>query len=1221
MRSFPAIRIEGGFFAPDLLDQVLASELPGQRPGDFGLDGRRNLTDEIAAAFADARALWGVFQHRLERLSEADLATSVTRDAWVIPFLGLLGYELRYNQRAYLVDGLSFAISHRAGETEDAPPVHVVGARQELGRVSPTGRPRLAPHSLLQEYLNRTEHLWGIVTNGERLRLLRDSTYIRKQAYIEFNLTEIIEEQRFQDFAVLYRLLHRTRLPQNSEDASRCLLEQYYQHSVEQGGRVRDHLRDGVEACIKKLANGFLHHPKNVQLRAQVVSNESSLPGEVSQRNGQSPLNAEELYHQLLRLVYRFLFLLVSEDRGLISPNPLYREHYGVSRLRRLLEQHAAFTEHDDLWQSLRVLWKVLCDEKLAGFLQAAPLNGELFAPLDLDENTITNRDLLEAFWHLVYYQETPASMPRKVNYAALDVEELGSVYESLLEFQPQIISQGQIPVFDLIPIGEERRTTGSHYTPTELVNPLIQHALDPVIADRLKSASTKEEKETALLSIKVCDLACGSGHFLLAAARRLGKELARVETNEDEPAPERIREAIRRVIAHCIYGVDKNPLAVELCRVALWLESHESGKPLTFLEHRIRCGDSIVGMTDLEQLNQGIPDVAYKPLSGDNRDVAKLVKKLNATERGDSLFAGKFREVLEKFAQTLWKMENLPENTIAQVSDKAEAFQRWKSSREYQQLQIACHLWTGAFFQNFTDDKIPPITTGTMRQAFLSGRLHDGRLSSFFLPLVQKYRFFHWHLEFPEVFVQGGFDVIIGNPPFMGGLKISGTYGNKYRRWLEVAFDPYAGTADLCATFFRQAFRLLKPGGRIGLIATNTIGQGDTRESGLSVILKEGGKVTFARRFVKWPGRATVEVNLVALHKHDHHALSAIQHSSLLDDQPVDFISSRLDDMPEAEPRRLKSNAGKAFIGSYVLGMGFTLEPEEARCLMSKDPRNSDCLFPYLNGADLNSHPEQKPRRWVINFFDWDIEKVHLYPNLLCIVEDKVKPEREKLRDSIPTQARRKKFWWQYGSAAPQLYATISTLHRVLVRATVSDTHAMVFVPKGWIYGHKVIVFAFDDYFSFSVLQSLIHEIWMRRFTSTMRTDVNYSPSDCFETFPFPQNPSLEDREQAEQVGAEYHEHRRQIMLSRQLGLTKTYNLFHDPSCTDSEIVRLRELHAEMDRAIARCYGWEDLDLGHGFYENERGKTRFTISLEARREVLRRLVELNLELARSIKG
>ncbi|MDW8467599.1 MAG: N-6 DNA methylase [Chloroherpetonaceae bacterium] len=610
MSIYPTIRIEGGLLGPDTLEQLSAEELPGQKPKNFGLNGQRSLTDEIAGVFADARTYWETFCRRLSRLPETDVATSLTRDSWVIPFLSLLGYELHYNSRAYEVAGEKFAISHRAGKTDDAPPIHIVGARQELGRVAETGKPRLAPHSLVQEFLNRTEHLWGIVTNGLKLRLLRDSVYIRRQAYVEFNLKQMLEEQRFNDFAILYRLLHRTRLPRSLDESQRCFLEQYYQRAIEQGGRVRERLRNGVEECLKGLANGFLAHPANAPLRERLSP------------KAQRPLPPQELYRQLLRLVYRFLFILVSEERGLISQDPLYLEHYGISRLRRLLDRRSAYTEHDDLWCSLQVLWKTLSDEELANWLRATPLNGELFEPTDLNRCALTNRDLLKAFWHIAYYQETDAGSPRRVNYAALDVEELGSVYESLLDYDPKIENSGPVPAFHLAS-GSERKTTGSYYTPPELVTELIRSALEPVLEERLKGKKTAQEKEQAVLSMRVIDPACGSGHFLLAAARRLGKELARIRTSEDEPAPEHVRAATRDVITHCIYGVNKNPLAVELCKVALWIESNTGDKPLTFLDHRIRCGDSLVGVLQLRpRCGQGIPRrSAFKPLSGDDRD------------------------------------------------------------------------------------------------------------------------------------------------------------------------------------------------------------------------------------------------------------------------------------------------------------------------------------------------------------------------------------------------------------------------------------------------------------------------------------------------------------------------------------------------------------------------------------------------------------------------
>ncbi len=1209
MNPFPSIRIEGGLLGPEVLDQLLDAKLQGQKPSDFGLDHKRPLTDEIAAVFADARSLWGVFQHRLGRLAPDDLATTVTRDAWVIPFLGLLGFEPRYNPKAWEVDGQTFAISHRAGEDMESPPVHIVGARQELGRIAASGRPRLSPHALVQEYLNHTEHVWGLVTNGLTLRLLRDCTFVRRQAYVEFDLSAIFEEQRYQDFAVLYRLIHRTRLPRSQADVDSSLLERYYQLSVEQGGRVREHLREGVEDCIRLLANGFLRHTGNEDLRCRFS------PGAA----GNDHITAGDLYRQLLRLIYRFLFLLVSEDRGLLSPDPIYREHYGISRLRRLLDSRAAYTDHDDLWQSLRVLWKAFADEKLAAYLSLAPLNGELFSWQDLDACTISNADLLEAFWHLAYYREAAASQPRRVNYGALDVEELGSVYESLLELHPHIQSNGQIVQFELIEEGGERRTTGSHYTPPELVSPLIKHTLEPLLGERLATATTQEQKAAAILSIKICDIACGSGHFLLAAARRLGKELARIRTGEDEPAPEFNREATRDVIAHCIYGVDKNPLAVDLCRVALWLESHTGGKPLTFLDHRIRCGDSLVGLNTLDTLANGIPNEAYQPSAGDDKVLVREAKRRNAGEREATLFKGSFMEALRSLAEPLNNLEKIPENTLEQVRQKTESCQRIEHSNEFERLRLSADIWTSAFFQNYTNGRESILSTQLLFDALSSGSVNNVRLAGLVMQSSAVGRYLHWPLAFPEVFSNGGFDIIIGNPPFMGGLKISGAFGDRYRKWLEFVFAPFSGKADLCAAFFRQAFRLLQPGGYIGLVATNTIGQGDSRECGLAVILQNMGVIRFAKRYVKWPGQASVEINLIGLFKSKSADSKNIAGTTILDDQTVSFISSRLDSETEIQPFHLHQNEGKAFQGNIILGMGFVLGTDESERLIAKDPKNKKCLFPYLNGEDINSHYAQLPSRWVIQFDERDETEARQYSDLWKIVKERVWTERkEKDEKRYPRMVNE---WWKHWNNRQELYNAIAQLEKVLVRSRVSELHMLAFVPKKYIYSDATVVFAFDDEYIFSILQSNIHEAWVWKNSSSLESRNRYTPTDCFETFPFPRQPNVQVKELAKQVGKKYYEHRQQIMADRNLGLTKTYNLFNDSEYIDEDIVRMRELHAEMDNSVIKCYGWGDVDLDHGFHINARGQTRFSISPVARREVLRRLLELNLEIAANEAG
>ncbi|MBC7092624.1 hypothetical protein H5T53_01240, partial [Candidatus Bipolaricaulota bacterium] len=384
------------------------------------------MESEISDAWQEALEHWQAFTHRLERLPETDPATTVTRDQWVVPLLSLLGYELVYTPRAAEVEGKTYFISHRADAGQDAPPVHVVGCRQPLDRRPETGRPRLAPHSLVQEYLNRTEHLWGIATNGFVLRLLRQTTRLTRPTYLEFDLREMMAGKDFADFSLFYRLAHRSRLPRDG--AAECWLERYYQETIEQGGRVRDRLRDGVEEAIKILGQALLAHPANEALRDKVRTNR---------------LGPADYYQQLLRFIYRLLFLLVAEERELLTANPVYREHYSVARLRRLCENRRAYTDHLDLWEGLKLTFHLLADETLGAKLSLPPLNGPLFDPeatADLNDLCLTNRDLLQAFWYLSMYKENDRTPWRRVNYAALDVEELGSVYESLLDYHPTLL-------------------------------------------------------------------------------------------------------------------------------------------------------------------------------------------------------------------------------------------------------------------------------------------------------------------------------------------------------------------------------------------------------------------------------------------------------------------------------------------------------------------------------------------------------------------------------------------------------------------------------------------------------------------------------------------------------------------------------------------------------------------------------------------------------------
>jgi hypothetical protein len=637
------VQFEGNLLAADITTELLTGNIKGQTPADFGLPKSDKLEDEIAIAWGDAKAYWASFQRQLNRLDAEDTATSITREMAVL-LLKSLGYTPVYTAKAEVVEGQTYAISHRAVLPSDSsitnyvrvafpkeilpitnyPPIHIIGCRLDIDQRPPSGTPRLSAHGLVQEYLNKTEHLWAIATNGFRWRLLRDSSLMTRLTYIEFDLEQILNGENFAEFGLFYRLFHRSRLPETADDADKCLLEYYHQESLQQGGRVRDRLRDGVEKALIQLGNGFIQHRDSENLRQKLSNNYELRSRSVSDSlRGVAIGNITNyaLYRQLLRLIYRLLFLMVAESRNLLligedtEKARIYLEYYSIERLRELAERPRYHREgFQDIWQGLRVTFKLFDENWRGQILGLSPLNGDLFGSqtlTDLDDCGIDNYDLLTGIRCLSLYEDK--GQTRRVNYAALDVEELGSVYESLLDFHPQIKQNQGIYEFNLV-FGSDRKTTGSYYTPPQLVQQLIKTALEPVIEEKLKNVtpsrshalhgnvdpealspgtievepqrvhsqpeSGNERLEQALLSIKVIDPACGSGHFLLAAARRIGKELAKVRTGESQPAPEPLRQAVRDVIQNCIYGVDLNPLAVDLCKVALWIEGFATGKP-----------------------------------------------------------------------------------------------------------------------------------------------------------------------------------------------------------------------------------------------------------------------------------------------------------------------------------------------------------------------------------------------------------------------------------------------------------------------------------------------------------------------------------------------------------------------------------------------------------------------------------------------------------------
>lgn len=1264
---YPSIYISGNLISQELIEQLDDDSAVGQRPADFGLESGTRVRQDIARAWTDANDYWRIFKRKLESLKETERGTTETRNQWMIPLLSLLGYDLNFRQQPEPIHEKNYDISHRASNCDDLP-VMIVSAKDELDK-KPEGttRYRMSPHALVQEYLNVTEHTYGLVTNGKLLRLLRDNGRITRLTYLEFNLEKIFEEDLYADFALLYRLLHVSRMPHTQAQVVDSIIEKYYQQAIEAGTRIRSSLSKAVEQAIKLLANGLLQHPANDALRLQL------------QRGEMSSL---DFYQAQLRLVYRLLFIMTIEERRLVYPEKLtdekqrlsdiYYRYYSLQQLRNLAgKKHLVQPRQHNLYIQLWHNFQLLEQQRYAGKLGMQALGSGLFEPgklQPLDSCKMYNKDLLDALYHLSYFTDEESGQTIRVNYGALNVEEFGSVYEGLLEYEAQVSEVNGQWQFVFIK-SDERSKSGSHYTPEELVQPLIKHSLEYLIEDKLK----EKDPVASLLSLKVCDVACGSGHILLSAARRIALELARKQFNEEQPSPSHLRWATRQVINHCIYGVDKNPLAVDLCKVAMWIEAHNPGDPLNFLDHHIKCGDSIVGLAHKEELEKGIADEAFKTLPGDDKAIAAAFLKRNKQERKQQAQAAlEFEQVMSAEVEAIIEQynlfKNLPEHTSEEVANKEKQYRKYEQDYHRKRMKQLTDAQVAQFFIPKTDGNKPYLLTDAEYRKFLRElNKHLGPLQSNKLARAQiigdkeNKNFFHWFLEFPEVFSEGGFDCVLGNPPFLGGQKLSGSFGYNYLEYLRAVFPPL-GAEDLVSYFFRRIFYIIKKGGFLSLISTNTITQGKAREGSLDIILGQNGIINHAVKSIKWPGLANVDVSLITIAKNRFVA------NKYLNNVKVNAINAFLDDSETVKsPFTLFQNDKLGFQGSIILGKGFILEDNEAKLLISKNPNNKEVVFRYLIGDDLNNNIDQSPRRWVINFFDWDISKVQDYHDVYKIVLENVKPQRleiisekkEKGKELGVHDSRSVDEWWKYLWPRPELYEKIRNSNRVLVHTRVSKTHAFAFSPTSYVFSDATLIFAFEEFYRFLVLQSTLHESWSWKYSSTMKGDRRYSVSEAFQSFPFPQILDQQQKQQLEFIGEAYHEHRRQLMLAMQLGLTKTYNAFHareiQPGITTQQlqqldkkaieikfgkevwnlwnhlqktketcsieeaiagIVKLRELHVQMDNAVLDAYGWNDIALCHDFYEvdylPENDRWRYTIHFDARKEVLKRLLELN---------
>lgn len=778
---YTTINIQGNLISEEILRKIENAEANSQSAEHFGFERGSNLRSEIELAWSKIKLEWRHIGDKMENLPPTDPYGTALSRRWMEVFLGSIGFELS-RQKSSLTgtNQQTYPISHTA-ENLDHLPIHIAGfttrdrtERNTLDIKSRDGNSRFSPHGLVQEYLNVTEHVYGITTNGYYLRLLRDSGRLVKLAYIEFDIKRMLDEDKYSEFTTLYRLLHGSRFPKSRDAARESIFDIYYQESIDTGNRIREGLSKAVKESLLALGKGFLQHEDNTALREKISSGN---------------LSPKDYYRQLLRVIYRLLFLMVTEERNLVYDEEdkdqhaqkkklIYQQYYSIARLRSLSQKGFVFeTRYTDLWTGLVNSFRLFDIGSIGIVLGIKPLGGDLFnldLIADLIQSKMSNKLLLECIKNLNEFRDEQNNLV-PINYRSLDVEELGSVYEGLLDLHPvidQIDSGHPDDVNFTFHEGTDRKTTGSYYTRPELVNELIKSALIPVIEERLKEkAGNKEAQIKALLSLKVCDPAAGSGHMLLAAARTIAWYLARIESGEENPAPAIYRKCLRDTIQHCVYAVDMNPDAVELCKLALWLEGHNSGKPLSFLDHKVRNGNSLVGVTDLNVLSKPLPDDAFNPVTGDDAAVCRELKRRNAAFRRrptydlfSSIDIAADKEV--SYGTTvLHEMEWYSQDTLDGVNAVKDRFQRLRASQAHE--ENACHIWTAAYFTTYTTLESPTNPSSEKLAQYFTAPSQYGPLVRLATSLAEDYKFFHWPLAFPDVFSQGGFDVMLGNPPW----------------------------------------------------------------------------------------------------------------------------------------------------------------------------------------------------------------------------------------------------------------------------------------------------------------------------------------------------------------------------------------------------------------------------------------------------------------------
>lgn len=1164
----------------------------------------------------------------------------------------------------------------------------------------------------------------GLLTNGERWMLVNapvGATSSHTSWYSRLWFQEPVTLKAFQSLFGVRRFFGPT------EETLDALLEESLEHQEEVTDTLGEQVRRAVEVLVQCLDKADLD--RNRELLLDVPST--------------------ELYEAGLTVMMRLVFVLCAEERELLLlGDPTYDQCYAISTLRGQLTEEAnlhgpeVLERRHDAWSRLLAVFRVIYGGVEQESLRMPAMGGSLFdpdrfpflegrrkgtrwcetfaTPLPIDNRTVLL--LLNALQ--VLEQKGGALL---LSYKALDVEQIGHVYEGLLEHtvkrMPRVtlglegsqkarnpnlalsemesarldetsvlvktimeatqrsesaienaldkevdestfsrvlsvcggdteLAQRIRPFAHLlkedawgdfivyrenafaVTLGVDRRETGTHYTPKSLTENIVETTLEPIVyvgpsegkpRDRWKLRSSAE-----LLDLKICDPAMGSGAFLVQVCRLLAERLVESWGNEEtagkyvtvdgevkespdgfDPMPVQLNDRLlvaRRLVAEkCIYGVDINPLAVELAKLSIWLVTLAKGRPFGFLDHTLRSGDSLLGLYKLEQLycfDLHADDKTPKKLFAQKidkqiKDALVLRKQLRAIPIRD-IRDVQYMERLDR--QTRQKLEHIEHIADAMIG---EALASGGNERALETAMDNLSIWATAYIEgdNETGRKIIAVARESLSIELPAGK--------------PPRKPFHWALEFPEVFERGGFDGVVGNPPFIFGKNITAKFGKIYNDYLKVENPDASNNVDLCAHFFVRAYNLLRKDSTFGLLATSSIAEGDTRDAGLDRIAKDDSSIYSAKSKTMWPGKAAVYVSIVNIHK------GQWKGKSELDGQFVDFISPMLTAQSDWAVNKLRQNQSIAYVGVIPNGDGLFLDDEEYSMLVSEDPKNSDVLLPYITGSDLNSSNKLKGRH-IINFWDWDLEKARRYSRVFEIVEQRVKPHRQTLS---ATKQKIKDKWWIFEASSKALFHALGNsdrfkkkpigskgaLDKAIAIARISKTGAFTIVPADCVFAAEVVVIASDDFAVFSTLQSSVHLAFAWNYAGKMKVDLRYSPTMCFEPFPFPQL-SNELRE----IGKKYFELRTSLLDSREVGLTKLYNEFHKETNNNIDLVCLRKAHVEMDYAVSSAYGWSDIPLDHDFhkvtYLPENDRIRFTFSEEAHREVLQRLLKLNHE-------